>query len=193
MIVGASAKYMGMKFSEISVSVLTRGADENDEAYLAGAFNSRRFFAFCERVIFKTPYRYAEVEVDCGSGLLSVGRRGEVGFAARMPAQRGGRVASYEGEGRWEGKVFLPNATGSSKNDRLFFARLVGRTERYPYVHVEDSFSIKPLESADALAALVDSQFVPREWVIRSDATHAKSKTYKRRDGIVMAFGLQAC
>jgi hypothetical protein len=186
MVLGASAKFMGLRFAEISVSVMTRGADEN-EAYLVGAFNSRRFFAFCERVIFKTPYRHAEVEVDCAVGLLSVGRRREIGLDARMAAQRGGRMASYEGQDRWEGKVFLPNGTGSSKNDRFFFARLVGRTERYPYVQGEDSMSMKGLESADALGALVESDFVPQEWVIRSDATHAKSKTYLRSEGMVMA------
>ena len=33
-----------------------------------------------------------------------------------------------------------------------------------------------------ALQPLADSRFHPQEWVVRADATHGKSKTYRRTD-----------
>ena len=37
-------------------------------------------------------------------------------------------------------------------------------------------------EHSEVLQALMDSHFVAKEWIVREDATHAKSKTYKRAD-----------
>src|SRR4051794_16140630 len=63
MIVAADAKFMGLGFRELSVSILARQASAGDSggggggeggggAWLAHAWNSRRFFAFCERTFF---------------------------------------------------------------------------------------------------------------------------------------------
>ena len=40
--------------------------------------------------------------------------------------------------------------------------------------------TIKPSPDCDILQALTESHFVAKEWVVRADATHARSKTYKR-------------
>src|SRR5688572_1589064 len=58
MIVAADAKYMGLRFQELSFSVVVQRQDPDpprDAVYLVGAFNSWRFIAFCERVLFSTP------------------------------------------------------------------------------------------------------------------------------------------
>lgn len=35
-------------------------------------------------------------------------------------------------------------------------------------------------ESASSARAFADSGFTPQEWLVRADATHGKSKTYRR-------------
>jgi hypothetical protein len=62
----------------------------------------------------------------------------------------------------------------------MFLARIEGKTHRYPFLVDEDSIAIQPRFDTDVLHALLESSFIPHEWVIRTDATHAKSKTYRR-------------
>src|SRR5262249_18134525 len=53
LIIAADSKYMGVRFREMSFSVLVSNREEGprqDAAYLVRAFNSRRLFALCERV-----------------------------------------------------------------------------------------------------------------------------------------------
>src|SRR5690348_9916827 len=59
LIIAANLKYMGIRFRELSFSVLVSRLEagvQQDAAYLVRAFNSSRPFAFCERVFFSTPY-----------------------------------------------------------------------------------------------------------------------------------------
>lgn len=59
LIVAAEGKYMGLRFCEVSFSVSARRQQDGvtyDGSFLAYAFNSSRFFAFCERVFFSAPY-----------------------------------------------------------------------------------------------------------------------------------------
>ncbi len=99
--------------------------------------------------------------------LESLGRAG----LAREPPRRG--------EEGWEGPVFLPE---SRRGKGLFFARIRGHTQAYPFLPGKDSVTIRPSPDSEVLQALVDSHFVAKEWVVREDAMHAKSKTYKRAD-----------
>src|SRR4051812_34281167 len=62
MIVAADSKFMGVRFGELSISVLASDR-ANHGAYLVHAWNSCRFFAFCERSFFATPYAHGEVQV----------------------------------------------------------------------------------------------------------------------------------
>jgi hypothetical protein len=182
MVVAADSKFMGVRFQELSFSILV--ARPQDGAYLVGAFNSRRLFAFCERTFFSTPYCHGDVGVSASSpASISLAQRGEVVFRAQMEAGASGpgREPSRSQEEGWEGPVFLPgNRRGEGRHGRLFFARLRGYTQAYPFLAGEDSVTIRPAPGSQALQALMESHFVAREWAIRADATHAKSKTYKR-------------
>src|SRR3954451_19928885 len=63
MILSADARFMGLNFRELSISIAARASESRtaDAAFLVGAWNSRRFFAFSERVFFSTPYSHGNV------------------------------------------------------------------------------------------------------------------------------------
>ena len=84
------------------------------------------------------------------------------------------------GDESWEGPVFLPSP-GTANDRRLFFARLRGHTVVHPF-STGDHFVIEPSAGGGALQPLADARFHPKEWVVRADATHGKSKTYRRTD-----------
>src|SRR5688572_579796 len=56
LIIAAEGKYLGLRFRELSFSVVAYELDEKlrrrDGAFLVQAFNSSRLFAFCERTLF---------------------------------------------------------------------------------------------------------------------------------------------
>src|SRR5262249_18732344 len=112
-------------------------------------------------------------------------QKGEVVFAAAMGTDPSGpgREPSRCGEDGWDGPVFLPEGRrGEGRQGKLFVARLRGYTRTYPFRPGTDSVASRPSPDSEVLQALRDSHFVAREWIIREDATHAKSKTYKRAD-----------
>lgn len=152
-IIAADAVFRGIRFQEVSVSV-TMAADA---AYLVAAYNSRRFFAWSERVFFSTPYRYAPVR-------LTAERPADVLSPALIAKMNAPREAARAVHDEWNGTVHLPSG-------KLFHARIAGAVERYPF------------DAADAwlvlLPELRESHFEPREWWLRADASHAKSKTYR--------------
>jgi hypothetical protein len=188
MIVAAALRWRGVRFRELSVSVLVRagaGDAERKGAYLPQAWSSSRFLATCERVFFSTPYGYGDVRVSiAGPASIQLGQGGEIAFAAEMhgdgSAGGGRREPSRAAEGGWSGPVFLPG-TKSAQNDlrKLFFAKATGLTETHPFCSGTDTLTIRPRRDGDTLVALVESHFSPTEWAIRPDATHAKSKTYR--------------
>ena len=68
LITAADAKYMGVRYRELSFSALVshrEAGSPQDAAYLVRAFNSCRLFAFFERVLFSTPYHHGDVRVSC--------------------------------------------------------------------------------------------------------------------------------
>ena len=184
LVIAADARFMGVRFHEVSVSVLARegdGESARDGAYLLHAFNSSRFFAFCERRLFSTPYSHADVRV-CADAPASIRAResGRDVFRAEMAA---GRNLARTVDGGWAGPVFLPSRDRAAPaqpagDGRLFFARIQGQTETYPFLDGKDSVTIAPGPAGGALRSLIDSQFAGTEWSVRRDATHAKSKTY---------------
>ena len=187
LIVAADARFWGVRFRELSFSVLVSRQEEGtpqDAAYLLHAFNSCRLFAFCERVFFSTPYYHGYVGVSASfPACIHLIKEGEVVFRAEMEANASGpgREPSCRGEDGWEGPVFLPeNRRGKGRQGNLFFARLRGYTLTYQCNPSKDSVTIRPSPDSENLQALVASHFVAKEWAVREDATHAKSKTYKR-------------
>jgi hypothetical protein len=187
LIVAADSKYMGICFRELSFSVLVSTQEvgaQQDAVYLARAFNSSQLFTFCEQIFFSTPYCHADVRISASLPVaVHVVKNGEVVFAAQMQADAFGfeRQTSHHGEDGWEGPIFLPGTSRrKGRKGKLFFARLRGDTKTYPFLLSIDLMTIKPSPDCDILQALMESHFVAREWVIREDATHARSKTYKR-------------
>jgi len=93
------------------------------------------------------------------------------------------RAPSQSGVDGWEGPVFLPKIRcGKGHPGNLFFARIRGQTQTYPFLSAHDSVTIRSWPDGESLQTLLDSQFVAKEWVVREDATHAKSKTYRRSE-----------
>lgn len=187
LIVGADSKYMGVRFRELSFSVLVSTQElgtQQDAVYLVRAFNSSRLLTFCEQVFFSTPYRHGDVRISANLPVtVQVVKSGEILFGAKMQtdASEWERPISHHGNDGWEGLIFLPRTSRKKgRKDKLFFARLRGDTKRYPFLRSEDSVTIKPSPDFDILQALTESHFVAHEWVVREDATHARSHTYKR-------------
>ena len=187
LLVAADSKYMGIRFRELSFSVLVSPQEvgaEKDAVYLVRAFNSSRLFTFCEQVFFSTPYRHGDVRISASFPFaVRVLKNGEALFEAQMQADPSGfeRQTSHHEEGGWEGPIFLPGTSRrKGRNGKLFFSRLRGDTKTYPFLHAKDSVTIKLSADYDILQALTESHFVAKEWVVRADATHARSKTYKR-------------
>jgi hypothetical protein len=182
LIIAAELKYLGVRFRELSFSVLVsrrQGEAKEEGAYLTRAFNSFRPFAFAERVFFSTPYYYGDVRLDVGyPASVRLVEGGEVVFGAEMTAAPG-REPARSGEDGWYGPVFLP---GHGPNGKLFFAKLSGPTQTSPFVPSEDVITLKPSKNAPVLNWLVESNFAGHEWAVRADARHAKSKTYRRAE-----------
>jgi hypothetical protein len=191
LIIAADSIFMGARFRELSLCVSVSRPDDGtpqDAAYLVRAFNSCRFFAFCERVLFSTPYYHGDVRVRPSLPTsMHLVKKGEVVFAAEMGADPSGlgREPSRCGEDGWDGPVFLPQGRRrGGRQGKLFVARLRGYTRRYAFLPGTDSVAIRPLAGSKVFEALRDSNFVANQWIIREDATHAKSKTYKRTDQV---------
>lgn len=149
MLIAAEGVFHGIRFRELSISV----EQGEREALLLQAFNSNRFFAWCERTFFHTPYVHAGVQVQTEPPSIAVGDL----IRAEM---LGPREPASAGEESWIGTVHLPR-------QRKFHAELSGFTRRYAFA---DRFETT-LE--------VLQGFRPAEWIVREDATHRKSKTHR--------------
>jgi hypothetical protein len=189
LIIAADSTYRGVKFQELSFCVLVAPQQvetRQEAAYLLQAFNSRRSFAFAERVFFSTPYDHGEVRVSASlPASFQIVKHGEVVFRAEMEADASAPVREplRHGADGWEGPIFLPATRREAGCDgKVFFARLRGDTQTFPFLPYRDAMTIKPTRGSEILQTLVDSHFVAKEWAIRADATHAKSKTYKRAE-----------
>jgi hypothetical protein len=180
-IVAAEMVYLGIRFTEVSFSVravLTQSSG-SEGMRLLHAFTSSRVFAWCERTIFATPYGHGEGHVSVhGPPSVRLDAQGERVLSAEMSSVE--RPAIRVGDESWEGPVFLP-PRGSANESRLFFGRLRGHTVVYPF-STGDCFAIEASAGGGVLQPLADSGFRLQEWVVRADATHGKSKTYRRTD-----------
>lgn len=178
-IVAAEMVYFGLRFTEVSFSVraaLTKRSG-SEGMRLLHAFTSNRVFAWCERTIFATPYGHGECHISvAGPPSVRLKAQGERVFSAEMSSS--GRAPLRAADESWEGPVFLP-PRGAATGALLFFGRLKGHTVAYEFSS-GDRFAIEPSAAGGVLQPLLDSRFQPQEWVVRADATHGKSKTYKR-------------
>ncbi len=93
----------------------------------------------------------------------------------------GRRAPIHSGYECWEPTIFLPKRP--SKPDappKQFFARLSGDTQVYSFLSNHDQITLQPSVAAPILQSLIDSRFTGRQWMIRQNATHARSKTVTR-------------
>ena len=188
LVLACDSKFFGVRFRELSFSVLVRRPDMSegsDTAYLVQAFNSSRFFAWSERTWFSTPYQHGTIDVDVGlPASVRLVLAGQTVFSAVMPADSTTqtREPSRSGFEGWDGPIFLPSSKqGQGQSDRLFFAKIQGETQAYPFAPT-DRLTLRPSIGSPILQMLIDSHFVVEEWLIRRDATHAKSKTYRKME-----------
>lgn len=178
-----SAQWRGKRFREMAVAVSVcrqeRG-DRVDGYYLACAFHSSRLFGWIERTMFKTPYYAATVEIDDQSPVSiasSISGTLQVGVAMGEA-----RAQSDEVEDDSEVAVFLPprNPRPSRKRN-IMHARLAGTTNVFPFLAAGDAITINPATDYAALRRLADGGIEGREWRVRHNATHARSKTFAEK------------
>lgn len=189
MIVSAAGKYLGLRFRELSFSIPIHRRRENsssESVFLFQAFNSSRLLAFCERRFFSTPYTHAEVHLSASlPASIRLGRHGGAALEARMRPEITHALTTpiRQGEEGWEGAILLPRGQrqGRGKN-LLFFGRICGFTRTYPFLASRDSLTLNPLPGCEAPQALLESDYAATEWIIREDALHARSRTYKASD-----------
>ena len=88
LIIAADSKYWGVRFRELSFSVLVCPHEERtlqNAAYLLGAYNSLRLFAFVEQRFFSTPYSHGDVRVSASlPAFVHLVKNKEVVFGAEM-------------------------------------------------------------------------------------------------------------
>jgi hypothetical protein len=187
LIVSAAGRFMGVRFREVSVSVFVAPAEVTSH-FLVRAFSSCSVFAFCERLFFSTPYVGAQVGVVAEiPTAICVTRRGRSLFHASMrPTDTNAtRMPTREFDESLLARVYVPNRRNSaSRHAKMFFARIGGRTKVYPFLAGVDTLVIDPQEHGDPFHRLVESAFVPETWMVRSSASHAKSKTYLRSENV---------
>lgn len=173
------SRFMGVPFRELSISVfVSRREDgaQHEGFYLVHAFNSSRFFAFVERTFFHTPYHHAGIQVDSRlPASFQVSKAEGVILRAEMSAASG-KASLRSAEECWQGPIFLPSRKSAGK---MFFAKLSGYTQTYAFSSA-DGVTLKPSQDHPIVQSLIESRFVGKEWIIRGDATHAKSKTVAR-------------
>lgn len=182
MISATTSKYRGIRFKEmiIAISVCEQeGADEPDGFFLIHAFNSLRLFALVERRLFRTPYYPAAIEVqEQLPAAIRLSIDGRPAFSATMS---GVHERQSSGGELWEGVIYLPRRmAGKGSAGEHFFARLGGDTDVYPFSPISDRLDFRPGPGDAALGWLVESNFAPTEWRLRSHAAHARSRTYDR-------------
>lgn len=179
LVTAAEMTFRGLRFTEATFSIFVcvpEQEDQREAALLLQAFNSSRLFAWCERKLFSTPYRHGRCRVSPVS--ICILERDQIIFEATMrPSAVLGQRLHLRGHG-FEGPVFLPNFEGG--NGGVFFVRISGGTETYPFVKGQDSIRIVARSTSDVFQNLLDSNFSGEQWLMRPDATHARSTTYQR-------------
>lgn len=161
--------WKGFQFNELTIflTVAERNEPEKEAGvFLIQAFNSNRFFAFCERIFFSTPYYFGQIGLRAAiPGSMSARTNNRNIFTAQMSKTE--RPFELEDE-HWEGPIFLP------QSNKYFVAKLSGQAKVCPFNETD-----KLEFNRDGFFNLLnEANFVGKEWRTRSDAFHAKSKTY---------------
>lgn len=187
LVMSAEMRWMGIRFSEISFSVLA-GVPERpsqDAALLLQAFNSSRLFAFSERLFFSTPYSWAACHVSANPPRIQLSAGDRVLFQAetqqtRSPSHREPIRTEEEG---WQGAIFIRRKAQDPAEDAgVYYGKTNGYARVYSFLPEADRITINPTAETHGLQILTESGFRGEEWAVRTDATHGRSKTFRRRE-----------
>jgi hypothetical protein len=180
LIIAIESKFMGITFREVSMSVIVANPVAPTlpaGSYLLHAYNSLRLFALAERTFFQTPYYPARIQVHeqvPASVTLEQGKQQILN--ARMI---GSPPAAQHDTHVWEGAIYLPSMTDEKPGTKVFYARLSGDRDVYPF-QPGDIFSLTLPAKDRNLRLLVDSGCAGHAWQLRNNAVHARSKTFNR-------------
>lgn len=166
-----AAKFNGLPFHELTVVVQVV---EGGGAFLVQAFNSSRLLGWAERRLFRTPYFHAAIELNARAPASMIVAPGKTtGLAARMGPGAAGEPRAEV----FDGPIYLPG-DGHSRGE-MFAARLEGAATVIPFDPTRDTLVIDPA-GGPVFGHLVASSFRGREWRLRGEATHARSRTAAR-------------
>ncbi len=164
---------MGRRSNEVTIGLVVcerPAADSADALYLVQAFNSLRSFAWIERTFFSTPYQLGRIQVDEHlPAKVRLEDRAGVILNAQMQSHTAPTMVRDE---LWQGKIYL-RQTG-----KYFVAKLGGPTSTYPFLPEVDTLHIFARREYPVFHWLIESALTGKEWRIRSEAVHARSKTY---------------
>jgi hypothetical protein len=164
---GTQAKYMGVTFRELSISL---GIDDK-RFLLIHAFNSNRFFAWTERKMFRTPYYHAQITVEPNLIVVSQLENPLIEVAIQPDA-----TITHQADEDYRWTICLPKALRKNMDmPHYFHARLAGHTQHYAPQLAHLNFSDS---SNDILSRLAKSHFELTDWSVRMTAQHSKSKTF---------------
>jgi hypothetical protein len=167
---------IGRRSNEVTIGLIVcerPAADSPDALYLVQAFNSLRSFAWIERTFFATPYNLGRIQVD-EHVPVKVRLEDRAGLIFNLQMKTNTVPATTRDE-MWQGKIYLPQA------EKYFVAKLGGRTEVYPFLPEADTLQIFARDAYQVFQWLLESNLVGKEWRIRNDAVHARSKSFPRK------------
>jgi hypothetical protein len=175
-----AARFLGIRFQELVICVMLR---EPEGIYLAHAFNPVRAFAWIERTLFGTPYFPAQIAVEVDAARFAASIAGKPLLLAAMHGHTAeARLAAAPPVDEvWDVPICLPTQSGQRR--KVFYAQLAGQTRTVPFDRERDIFAVHDASQHPALGWLAESQFAPRQWIVRPNATHSKSKTTERLAG----------
>lgn len=182
MIGATELRSMGKRTNEFTIGLVVcerPEGDTQDALFLVHAFNSSKLFAWIERTMFSTPYVPGRIGLDYRIP-ASVELADEAGrmVSIHMRATAPPAIAREE---LWQGKIYLPRRAGGQAPSKFFVAKLAGYTEIYPYLPDSSTLQIAPRAAYPVLQGLIDSRAAGKEWRVRANAIHARSRTMKEK------------
>jgi hypothetical protein len=168
-------KWLGIAFQELYIAIrLPPDDDGRPRIFLVSAFSTSRGLAWCERTFFQTPYEQANINVNASQPWSFDLRHSD---QVTLSAKSQNTPATTTTDETWVGKILLPSSSTGGR-PKLFHAKLSGLTEVAHFDPATARLALRPSIHQPVVKLLADSGFSPAEWRVRTNAVHARSKTY---------------
>ena len=167
-------RFGGRTFHESVLSVAVAEPDGADGAFLVGAYNTVRFYAWVERRRNRSPYTFAHIALGSAASPALVVTTDQVVWSASLGPRPGGMALESD---PFDGPIYLPSVDGRGG---WFYAQLDGEAQITPYDPAVDGFSLGPPGADPLRDRLGEVGFEPLFWSLRPAARHAKSDTQDR-------------